>query len=197
MDLLYGATYPNDVAGIIAMDPYTAPLVGQDRVIRNYMAMVRLNPFNPLDSLSDTELYDYFLQVLLDSTMWVADPQSIFNYGSVTGSVFRLTQGLHGFYASHYAAKFPDHSLYLIAGTKDEYIPQSEFQGFWRSVPQEKRQSWIHLVGARHAIVSEVPKLTANLVTRIIHGDPAFQGGGEGNVDSGLISNSWPSLSRN
>lgn len=188
--LLYAATYPEDVAAVIAWSPYTAPVADQDSLIKSQIWAVRanqlVNPLNPLGAYSDDQLYDLFLHNLIISTYWIAEPEILKgNSKNNLEAAFRLTQGIRKLKAADLAAKFPDGSIHLIVPGADPYIHGWEYDNFWNALPQSKRGSRLDLVGAGHSVPKDFPGLAASWLQRIMNQDPDISGGRQ------FIVNPW------
>lgn len=96
---VFAAMYPNRIASLILMAPFTAALESQDKQIRTQIALNRaMFPFNPA---TNDELYDYFLRQIVFTTYGLSEP-IVYEHPYKLESVFRMVQGGRKFVAEDY-----------------------------------------------------------------------------------------------
>ncbi|MCB0377447.1 MAG: alpha/beta hydrolase [Bdellovibrionales bacterium] len=178
----YLAKYPNKFQSVILLAPFTSALSAVEEWVKKQMELTRLNPFNPLNTLSDEDLYEYYLRTYVYTFFPVVEPITLENPYKLEAA-YRLTTGVRQFKAVDVAARFKKNSVHLFVGAKDEYIKQEEFFGFWSKVPQKAKMSFVTFTNSRHKLPEEKPSVIAEYVNKVLTHDPELSGGQELTVE--------------
>lgn len=177
----FGAEYPEHVASLILMAPFTEPLKAMDDWIRQEVAMTRLTfPFNPA---SDDELYDFFLRRFIYATYPGLEPVVLENPYKLE-AVFRMVQGIRKYVTFRDLKRIPEGSLHLMVAGEDQYIKREVLDKFWRLVPRANRASRIDIDHTEHKIPEAVPGYAAAWTLEVMSGRAELSDGRvfEGNV---------------
>ncbi len=175
--MVFANRYPAQVASLILMAPFVGPLPGQDMQIRSSIAVVRAQGYlNPLNALTDDELYDYFLKQNVYTTYPLYEPIVLENPFKLEAT-FRLVQGIRKVEVQKYMKNFPDKAVHLIDAGLDQYIPRSMMDQFWNDLPVSKKASRMNLNFSEHKIPESKPVFAATWVNLILAGDSRISGG--------------------
>ncbi len=118
--------------------------------------------------ISDDDLYDYFLKLLV-YTAYVSVEPSILERPLKVEAVFRLAQGMKSFNGFDYVDSYPDSSVHLVVPEKDEYIAPETFSKYWEALPTRVRASRLYVKDGRHKLPQELPGLMARWILRIVN----------------------------
>lgn len=170
----YGAQFPREVGKIIALAPYTQPVVNQDLMIKLQIQQTRIMfPFNPA---TDDELYNYFLRQAVYTTFPMAEPSVLENPYKLEAT-FRLAKGIKDLKAVDLLNKFPKGSLHLVVGEYDQYINSKLLVDFWAKVPTAARASFFFFNKAPHKLTERYPIFAASWVEQILLNNPVIRNG--------------------
>jgi pimeloyl-ACP methyl ester carboxylesterase len=161
----YSFKYPQNINKLILMSPYTEPLAQQDVMIKQQVAMARV--LNPLNPMTDDQVYDFYLHQLCYSFYPAAEPVVLENPIKLEG-IFRLTQGIRKFRPVDETLKFPPHSVFLFIAENDQYIPRNTLDNFWDAIPAESKVAKFIIKNSEHKIPEFQPVQAANLIHQII-----------------------------
>jgi pimeloyl-ACP methyl ester carboxylesterase len=161
--IAYGTKYPQDIANLILMAPYTQALASQDVLIRKLIATNRW--MYPL--LTDDQLYDMFLHQIIYATYPAAEPVIMKTPYGLEG-VFRLVQGIRKFRPIDATSKLPKNVHLMVAGN-DQYITDpAVLNSYWAAVPRASKASHVIVNDSEHKIPEAVPTFAAAWIYQII-----------------------------
>lgn len=166
--------YPNKVANLILMAPFTKPLDSQDQQIRLHIAQTRA--MYPLNPASDDELYDFFLKQIVYATYPMVEP-IVLEHPWKLEATFRLVQGVRKFKAENVVDHLPDASVHLMVADWDQYIAPKILEDLWKQIPKRARQSRLIINHSEHKIPEAMPSFSAKWVRMIVEGDERLQDG--------------------
>lgn len=166
--------YPNKVANLILMAPFTKPLDSQDQQIRLHIAQTRA--MYPLNPASDDELYDFFLKQIVYATYPMVEP-IVLEHPWKLEATFRLVQGVRKFKAENVVDQLPDASVHLMVADWDQYIAPKILEDLWKQIPKRARQSRLIINHSEHKIPEAMPSFSAKWVRMIVEGDERLQDG--------------------
>lgn len=170
----YAAQHPEMVASQILMAPFIAPLEGQDIWIKLQIQNTRVvNPANPM---TDDELYDYFLHVLVYQTYPSAEPV-VLEHPYKLEATYRMVQGARKFLAKDYVNRMPAGTVHVVLARRDQYVPNSAHEEFWKQVPKRARGSLLYVEGSEHKLPEAVPAFVASWSRHVIENDTRIRGG--------------------
>ena len=178
--LEYMARYPDDFTKVIAMAPFLEALPDQDKWIRDMIRAVRWS--FPLNGNSDTDLYNFFLRVLVYGTYPIAERVMLENPYKSEG-VFRMVKGALPWRAVDIVDKLPEGKVHLLAGENDPHVKLAWLRTFWQAIPAAARASFAILKDTEHKLPQERPDLTASWVVQILRDNPELKKGLTFNVD--------------
>lgn len=185
--LKYAAKYPGDFVDYIAWSPYLHPMPSQDLYIRQQIQVVRLNKLNPtflvLNSMTDDELYDYFLHILVVTQYPLLEP-IMFSNPYIPEAVYRMAKGCKNFDAAKIVDQLPAGKVHLVSGDQDNYVTLLEQKAFWESMPKAARGSWMIMKNTGHEMTLDDPEFSAAWTYEILFNDK---------VRGGAIFNGDPS----
>ncbi|MBL7688352.1 MAG: alpha/beta hydrolase [Bdellovibrionaceae bacterium] len=170
----YAVEHPADVATLILMGPFVAPLEGQDQWIKTQIMQTRI--MFPLNRSTDDELYDFFLKSIVYATYPSAEP-IVLEHPFKLEATFRLVQGVRRFHAVDIVNDLPDGKVHLVLARQDQYVSNDVHDAFWKQVPDSKKASRLYIQGSEHKIPEAVPHFSAEWVKLIIAGDARLQTG--------------------
>ncbi len=192
MVLDYLALYPDDFTQFIAMSPFLARLPEQDKWIKDKVEWNHI--LYPFDPRSDEELYNWYLQVLINSTYPAAEPIILENPFKLE-AVYRMVKGALNWNAVAVAPGFKGAKLHLMSGEADAYVPLASQLEFWQKVPPAAHLSAIIIKAAPHKLPEALPVFTARWLMQILNGNSDLQKGlifngdpQQGNARSGPIT---------
>jgi pimeloyl-ACP methyl ester carboxylesterase len=160
--IAYGTKYPQDIANLILMAPYTQALASQDVLIRNLIAKNRwMYP-----TLTDDQIYDMFLYQIIYATYPAAEPVIMKTPYGLEG-VFRLVQGIRKFRPIDSILQLPKNVHLMVAGN-DQYIDRAVLDGYWAAVPRASKASHVIVDDSEHKIPEAVPTFAAAWIYQII-----------------------------
>lgn len=171
--MAFATVYPDSVASLVLMAPYTAALPTQDEIIKMQIRQTRV--MNPLNPATDDELYDFFLRQMVYSTYPAMEPIVLENPFKLEAT-FRLVQGSRRFKASEIVNALPAGTVHLIQAGSDQYIPSNIMEEFWQQIPSDSRVSRLVIRGTEHKIPEAVPGYAADWVRLILNGDGRLNG---------------------
>lgn len=171
--LAYMARYPNDFDNGIAFAPFIERLPDQDQLINRSISSHRM--LYPWDLRSNSELYDFYLQVLVFSTYPMAEPVLLENPYKLPAT-FRMVQGAKNFNAFALASQLPINKIHLIGAMDDEFVKDDRLQKFWEAI-KGRGASYLRLKNTRHKIPSQRSQLAANWTLEIIRSNPEIMYG--------------------
>ncbi len=187
------AQNPQDVAKVILQAPFIAPLESQDQWIKSQIWYTR-KAF-PYNTMTDDELYDYFLRQVVYSLYPSAEPIVLENPYKLE-AVYRMVQGARKFLASEIVHALPRGSVHLMVALEDQYMPPEKYEELWSQIPQEAKASRILISQTEHKMPEAIPNFSAAWVYEILsenklltHG-ASFNGSpseGKAEGDSGVI----------
>lgn len=184
--LSYAMTYPRDIENLIVMAPFTQAIEGQDNWIRAQIwATRRIFPYN---TMTDDQLYDFFLRQIVYSTYPQAEP-IVLTHPFILESVLRMAQGIRNFRPIENVSKLP-HNVHLMIAGNDQYIPRKVLDGYWDAIPKIAKASRIYVANSGHKLPEDAPNFTAAWVYQIIykHNPLLYQGRDfEGNTYTGEV----------
>ncbi len=166
--------YPNKVANLILMAPFTKPLDSQDQQIRLHIAQTRA--MYPLNPASDDELYDFFLKQIVYATYPMVEP-IVLEHPWKLEATFRLVQGVRKFKAENVVDHLPDASVHLMVADWDQYIAPKILEDLWKQIPKRARQSRLIINHSEHKIPEAMPSFSAKWVRLIVEGDERLRDG--------------------
>ena len=170
----FAAAYPERIATITSIAPYTEPLPGTDNVIKMDIQQTRImSPFNPA---TDDQLYAFFFHQIVYATYPSAEPIVLSN-PFILESVYNLGLGIRGMLIKDVVDNLPDGKFNLMVANQDEYVPADTLSTLWNETPVAKRGSRIFIEGTKHKMPETIPAFAAEWVLRIVNGDPTIQGG--------------------
>lgn len=171
---IFDQIYPGKAKEIVAVAPYVAPLEQQDSQIRELIRMVRANPFNPFNRLSEEDLYNFFLEAIVVSTYPAAEP-GLFRGAMFPSTllmrlngVFRMVKGIREINLINFAKDLKKSRLHLIVPEADEYVPTRQYFDFWSQLSPEVRGLRFDLHGTRHKVSTEIPGVLASILRLLI-----------------------------
>ncbi len=168
--------YPEMVNKLILMAPFTEPVEGQDKWIKQQILLTRvMQPWNPA---TDVELYDFFLHQIVYATYPSVEPVVLENPYKLE-AVYRLVQGVRLWNAFEEAKRLPAGSVHMIIAGEDQYIERAKLDKFWNIVPEESRASLMTILDSEHKIPEDVPQYAAAWVAEILENNPALADGAE------------------
>jgi pimeloyl-ACP methyl ester carboxylesterase len=173
--LEFARTYPNRVARLILMAPFTEALASQDEWILRQIAGTRIA--FPLNPATDDELYDFFLRKLIFTTYPSAEPIVMENPYKLE-SVFRMVQGIRRFEARKIVRQLPSASVHLVVADQDQYLKSSVMDEFWTNLPKRVKASRIDISFTEHKIPEAIPLFAAGWIYSILK-NPTVSGGKE------------------
>jgi len=163
MDFL--AKYPNMARSAVLASPYLAPLPQQDSVIRQEVRMVRQVPANPLNALTDDQLYDLFL-IPMVSIYPIFEPILAQDPWKIPG-VYRMVQGARSFSALATARRLRPGSVHVLWAARDQYLARDQVINFRRGARNTFASESI-LKDVHHNMVRQVPEYLAYFLLKII-----------------------------
>jgi pimeloyl-ACP methyl ester carboxylesterase len=166
--------YPNKVANLILMAPFTKPLDSQDQQIRLHIAQTRA--MFPLNPATNDQLYDYFLKQIVYATYPMVEP-IVLEHPWKLESTFRLVQGVRKFKAEDVVDQLPAGSVHLMVAEWDQYIAPKILEDLWKQIPKRARQSRLILNHSEHKIPEAMPSFSAKWVRLIVEGDSRLTDG--------------------
>lgn len=168
LGIAFASQYPNMVKNVVMMAPFTQPLEGQDKMVKDYIAASRsLWPFN---QMSEEELYTYFFRNVVYSTYPLSEPIVLENPFKLE-AVMHMALGGRYFNAKSLAHLVPKKSLHLVVARQDQYIPVETLDSFWNAVPESAKASRLYVNGSEHKLVEAVPRFMASWVYKVLQGD--------------------------
>jgi pimeloyl-ACP methyl ester carboxylesterase len=179
--LSFSTVHPEQMASLILMAPFVAPIESQDTLIKQSIAQTRI--MFPLNPATDDQLYDYFLHQIAYATYPTAEPIVLENPFKLE-AVFHMAQGLHNFLAKNIEAKIPKGQLHLMVALQDQYLPKTMLDTFWSQLPVNTHASRVYIDGTEHKMPEAIPQVSAQWVLKLINGDPRFQSGHTFNLDA-------------
>ena len=172
--IAFASTYPERIATLTSMAPYTEPLAKTEAFINNEVRQTRiLFPWNPA---TDQELYDDFFHQLVYSTYPLAEPIVLSN-PFILEAVYNLARGIHPFLAKDFVRNLPDGKFNLMVANQDQYVPTASLETLWSETPASKHASRIFIEGSEHKMPEAIPAFAAKWIVRIVSGDPALKAG--------------------
>lgn len=160
----YAIKYPQNVANLILMSPYTKPVENLNNIIKAQVAAARLaNPFNPF---TDDQMYEFFFRQFVYSVYPVTEPIVLENPYKLE-AVFRLAQGIGTYVPEKHAAELsvPTH---LMIAENDQYFPKAEFENFWSLLPAKAKKNLFYVKNSEHKIPEAEPKQAADMIQNIV-----------------------------
>jgi pimeloyl-ACP methyl ester carboxylesterase len=191
--LAFQAKYPDLVMINIPVAPFLGPLAAQDLSIRNQVAAVRAQgALNPLNSLSDDEMYDYFLKIQILTTYPQAEPSILRFPGKIDG-VFRLVQGVRRWRVESVLAALGSRPIHLVTADLDQYVPKLDFVNFWNRLPPQSRKSYLNVLFSEHKVPERYPFFLSRWIQKIVNRQKLAWSGKAyaGNPLSGLVSDGF------
>ncbi|MCM2282570.1 MAG: alpha/beta hydrolase [Bdellovibrionaceae bacterium] len=171
---LYTSRYPEHIANCIVMAPFTEPIPQQHNWILAQVRSARL--MNPLNPLSDEQMYDVFLRNLIYATYPIAEPTILENPFRLEAT-FRLVQGIRHYRFDDIADKLPSEKFHLVIARRDELVPAKLLEKAWEETPPHTRRSRIFIEESRHRIPTHIPRFSSAVVKAIVRGHSAFNQG--------------------
>ncbi|MGE4133818.1 MAG: alpha/beta fold hydrolase [Bdellovibrionales bacterium] len=165
---------PGLVKQAILAAPYLAPLPQQDSLIKQQIALVRQQPSNPLNFLTDDRLYDLFL-IPIVSIYPLYEPILLQEPWKIPG-VYRMVQGGRLFDALAVSKKMTPDSIHVLWAEKDEYLPRDHVINFHRQSPQNIFASETIVTDVHHDLVRQVPNYLASFILKVLTGSPLVNG---------------------
>ncbi len=164
--LIFATLYPNEVGTQILMAPYTAPMEGQDTMIKQQMAYTKVvNPF--LTSKDDEALYDYFLKQNVYTSYPYSEPIVLENPFKLE-AVFRMVQGIRHWQVDQHYSVLPNQSIHLMIAGQDQYIKREVLTKLWDELTDTSKVSKVIIKYSEHKIPEAVPKFSASWVDLIM-----------------------------
>lgn len=168
LGIAFASQYPEMVKNVVMMAPFTQPLEGQDKMVKDYIAAFRFVwPFN---QMSEEELYIHFFRNVVYSTYPLSEPIVLENPFKLE-SVMNMALGGRYFDAKSIAHLVPKNSLHLVVARQDQYIPVEVLDGFWAAVPESVKASRLYVTGSEHKVVEAIPRFMASWVYRVLKGE--------------------------
>lgn len=165
----YAARFPQDVANLIMINPYTEFLETQKNWIRQQINNTRkMFPNNPA---SDEELTDFFIRQLVYTTYPIAEISSVENPYKLEG-ITRLVQGIRMYQPIEDTKLIPERALHLLISEFDQYIPQPIYTNYWNAVPARSRANLTYVSLAEHKLPEQFPVFTAQYIQGVVDGQP-------------------------
>ena len=161
----FGNKYPQMVTSLILMAPFTEPLAAADNWIKMQISATRF--WQPWNTATDDELYDFFLRQFVYSTYPGAESSVLENPWKLE-AVYRMVQGIRKFIASENTQKIPVNSVHLMIANQDQYIAKNILEKFWDKIPKSKRASRIDISQSEHKIPEAIPAFAAAWVKEIL-----------------------------
>ena len=169
----YAARYPQSIATLTLMAPFTTSIESQDAYFRWQAAQHRI--LFPFDTREYDEIYDQYLRTYVFSNYPLVEPALLEPFR--LEGVFRLVQGVRHFNSFDVIELLPKGKLHLIIGTFDQLIPRKMQDEFWERLPRDVRASRLLLEGVEHRIPLYAPNGAARWIHRIVSGDPEISNG--------------------
>jgi pimeloyl-ACP methyl ester carboxylesterase len=170
-----------EIRSAILMSPFIEPLKNQVDWIKFQVQRAKwMYPFNPL---TDDQLYDFYLKLLVYTTYPVAEP-IVLEHPVKLEATFRLAQGMNKFNGYDFVNDFPAKSIHLVVPLMDEYIDQTTFDKYWQSLPPSVRASRLLIKNGRHKLPEQMPDLVSKWIAKVAY-DPY------GDMDKGKTFESY------
>lgn len=176
LSIAFAEMFPNEVANVVAMSPYTEPIVSQDAWVNTQVVASKFWP--QFLGWSDEQRYDFFYKQLVYTTYPLAEPRIKQIPGNLE-SVYQLAKGIRPFYASKLAKQLPIKSMHLMIAELDQLIPTYVHRGFWNSVPKTDKASVIVVKGSYHKMNEQFPVFVGAWIHAIMLGTPMLKEGQE------------------
>jgi pimeloyl-ACP methyl ester carboxylesterase len=182
--LSYGASighafmleHADSVRSFFSVAAFLAPDPTQDAWIRFHVARVRGTPLHPMQPLSDEQLYDYFLRVLIYTTYPGAEPIILENPLKIEG-VFRLVQGVRKFNVFDVMTDLPPQKIHYLWSAKDEYLDPALIGRFLRELPPDVPLSETIVREGEHKLPEQFPAFLAQWLGAVLTRAPLFKNG--------------------
>lgn len=168
LGIAFASQYPEMVKNVVMMAPFTQPLEGQDKMVKDSIAASR--SFWPFNQMSEDELYTYFFRNVVYSTYPLSEPIVLENPFKLE-AVMNMALGGRYFNAKSIAHLVPRKSLHLVVARQDQYIPVEILDGFWGAVPEAAKASRLYVTGSEHKVVEAIPRFMASWVYKVLKGD--------------------------
>lgn len=168
LGIAFASQYPEMVKNVVMMAPFTQPLEGQDKMVKDSIAASR--SFWPFNQMSEDELYTYFFRNVVYSTYPLSEPIVLENPFKLE-AVMNMALGGRYFNAKSIAHLVPRKSLHLVVARQDQYIPVEILDGFWDAVPEAAKASRLYVTGSEHKVVEAIPRFMASWVYKVLKGD--------------------------
>ncbi len=187
--LYFSAQHPRIFKQVIAIAPFLERLREQDYIIQTWVNHHKV--VYPLDSRSDTELYDHYLRVYVYSTYHLAEPVILENPYHQE-AIYRMVKGAKNFTAAAYGRQFPKNAIHVVGAVDDDFVKDENLGAFWKGLPGNRQASYLRVEHTQHKIPALRPEITASWVNQILKGNPDLHRGliwqvdpYEGNARSG------------
>jgi pimeloyl-ACP methyl ester carboxylesterase len=181
--LKFAATWPANVKEMILMSSFVSPRDNvpnpQDEIVQAEIKAARLA--NPLNPMTDDQLYDFYFRQLVYETYPTAEPEVLENPYKLEAT-FRLADGIRKFITDDFIQYWPQHSIHMMDGDQDQYIPAQMPLDFWNGLQPGQRLSKININNSTHKMPEVIPTFASAWINLIMSGNPALQ---EGNVFAG------------
>lgn len=164
----FALLYPKDVKNLILMAPFTQPVEGQDTWIKAQIWATR--QIFPWNTMTDDELYDYYLHQIIYATYPQAEPIVLESPWKLE-TIFRLIQGIRKFKALDSVNTLPKKTVHLMVAGQDQYINRSVMDDYWDAIPHSARASKIIINNSEHKIPEAVPLFSSAWVYEIVTGN--------------------------
>lgn len=169
--LRFASTFPNLVDQLILMSPFVSPRnsapSNQDEIIKAQIQWLRT--FQPWNTSSDEDLYNYFLHQLIYETYPATEPSVLSNPYKLEAT-FRLVQGIRKFFTDDITESLPDASVHMMVANQDQYVPRQMYDDFWSRLDDSKKLSRININGSEHKMPEAIPVYAASWINLIMAG---------------------------
>jgi pimeloyl-ACP methyl ester carboxylesterase len=162
--IAYATKFPQDIANLILMAPFTQAVEAQDTWIKAQIWATRqMFPYNPA---SDEQLYDYFLRQIIYGTYPQAEP-IVLSRPYLLEGILRMVQGIRSYRPIDHISQLPK-NIHLVVAGKDQYIQRPVLDSYWDMVPKPSKASRIYVNDSEHKLPEAVPNFVAAWVYQII-----------------------------
>ena len=171
--IAFAAKYPSLIKKLIIHGPGVEPIALQDKFLQSMVNWT--NFYGSLIGVSYNEdtLYNAYLENWIKSTYGLAYPDPLLSdplfIPAAANNVIGWRQ-LCNIYRD-LLKDVPQKSLYLVRGTKDEYVGPEVAEHVWDGTPAGLRGSRFEVNGMVHDFNKDYPNRMAELAIRILEGD--------------------------